>query len=67
MSAMRVSDVLNAVLDVLFPRRCPFCRKLLDGKRLICRDCAKSLPRVHETVQSRRYCQHCGMPFRALL
>lgn len=55
MSAMRVSVVLNAVLDVLFPRRCPFCRKLLDGKRLICRDCAKSLPRVHETAQSRRY------------
>jgi len=26
MSAMRVSDVLNAVLDVLFPRRCPFCQ-----------------------------------------
>lgn len=55
MSVMCVNDVLNAVLDVLFPRRCPFCRKLLDGKRLICRDCAKSLPRVHENSHVRRY------------
>lgn len=36
---------LDAVLDLLFPPRCPFCDKLLkEGERLLCASCQGSLP-----------------------
>ena len=36
--------------DLLFPRRCPFCRKLLDRQELhLCADCRKSLPFVGDS------------------
>ena len=37
--------VLSGLLDLLFPPRCVFCRKLVrSGKDLICADCRASLP-----------------------
>ena len=34
-----------AVLDLLFPPKCPFCRRLLEDPRaLLCPDCQRSLP-----------------------
>lgn len=39
---MRIAD---AILDLLYPRKCPFCRKILDKKEwLICKQCEKDLP-----------------------
>ena len=37
--------LLSAFLDLLFPPRCAFCRKILDrGDVLLCADCEKTLP-----------------------
>ena len=32
------------VLDILFPRRCPFCGKVTDGGALLCAKCKDNLP-----------------------
>ena len=35
----------NAALDLLFPRRCPFCERLLDdGEEPVCSTCQRELP-----------------------
>lgn len=37
--------VLSAILDILFPPRCVFCRSFLhDGEKELCEKCARSLP-----------------------
>lgn len=41
-------------LDLLFPRRCPFCGKISDGA---CRECAEKLPYVRQPM-----CFRCGRP-----
>ena len=33
-----------AVLDLLFPRRCPFCGRVLHKEELLCKACADALP-----------------------
>ncbi len=46
------------VLDVLFPRKCVFCGKLLRSDQMgACSVCAMRLPYVTEPV-----CVHCGKP-----
>lgn len=38
---------LDTILDLIYPPRCPFCRKLLrETERGICRACEKALPYV---------------------
>ena len=38
-------NAFSAILDILFPPRCVFCRKFLrSGSQLICDDCGKNLP-----------------------
>ena len=36
-------SVFGAVLDLLFPPKCPFCRRVVDGAA-VCEACEKSLP-----------------------
>lgn len=37
--------MLSALLDLLFPPKCPFCSKLLkQGQALLCPDCQRDLP-----------------------
>ena len=37
--------LLDKLLDLLYPPRCPFCRAILrEGETLLCRDCRASLP-----------------------
>lgn len=36
--------VLEAVLDLLFPPKCPFCGALLEKGDLLCPDCQETLP-----------------------
>lgn len=41
--------LITLLLDLLYPPRCAFCRRLLpDGQRGACRDCLARLPRVPE-------------------
>lgn len=38
-------SIVSRFLDLLFPRKCPFCRKLLEeGQILLCPDCQRDLP-----------------------
>ncbi len=46
--------LLDVLLDLLYPPRCPFCRRLLPKKeQLVCRDCLRTLRRVPESAQRR--------------
>ena len=35
---------MNRLLDLLFPRRCPFCGRVTEGGALLCAKCAANLP-----------------------
>ena len=49
------------ILDVVFPRKCPICSKVLESKKeQICLSCQKILPRVTEPC-----CARCGKPIAA--
>lgn len=41
-------NILNYLLSLLYPKKCPFCRKLIDEKRLICPSCSAKLPFIYE-------------------
>ena len=46
--------------DLLFPRRCPLCQRILTQKgELICEACAKELPYIKEPK-----CMICSRPIR---
>lgn len=53
---MILKPLLNCALDVLFPRRCPVCGRIVSPKgRMICPDCLNSLSWVKQPV-----CKCCG-------
>lgn len=59
---MRIRDKL---LDLLFPPRCAFCRRLLrENERGMCRQCGKSLPYVPQgaRIESIRHVRFCVAP-----
>lgn len=38
-------SIFSAILDLLFPPKCPFCGRLLEeGQALLCSDCQRDLP-----------------------
>lgn len=46
------------LLDILYPRRCPVCGRILaKDRKLVCSACARDLPWVREPV-----CLRCGKP-----
>ena len=46
--------LLEALLDLIYPPRCPFCRRLLQKKEPpVCPDCLRTLRRVPESAQRR--------------
>lgn len=38
--------VLSLLLSLLYPRKCPFCRRVIDENKLICPACEKKLPYI---------------------
>lgn len=36
--------MLNKLLDIIFPPKCPFCQKILDSAVPVCRECFSTLP-----------------------
>ena len=42
-----------ALLDLLFPRKCPFCQRLVEGDALLCPDCQRTLPWLTEKAAER--------------
>lgn len=57
--------LIDAVLDLLFPPKCPFCRRLTETNERVCRNCLDILP--YTTTQSHdrklRYISRCVAPF----
>lgn len=45
--------IFSYILDLLFPPKCPFCRKLLEKNQLLCLECQTSLPRL--SVEEQRW------------
>lgn len=43
--------IFSYILDLLFPAKCPFCRKLLEKNQLLCVECQTSLPRLSTDEQ----------------
>ncbi len=39
-----MSGLKDRVLNLLYPPKCAFCRRLVDGERMLCPDCEKNLP-----------------------
>lgn len=57
--------LMNLVLDLLFPPRCPFCSTLLkEYEHDLCRRCRKELPwtRAGATIQRFRHVESCVSP-----
>ncbi|MDD7218770.1 MAG: ComF family protein [Clostridia bacterium] len=53
-----MNRILNNVLNILYPRCCPICHRILkDQNRMICPECEK---RIHPVGQPR--CYKCGKP-----
>ncbi len=50
--------MLTAVLDTLFPPRCPLCREPVAGQGTLCAECWKELSFIHDPQ-----CVTCGHPF----
>ncbi len=50
--------ILDKILDIFFPPKCPFCKEILETKVPVCRDCMKKLPFTNEDEQ----CIVCGRP-----
>lgn len=57
--------LVDTVLNLLFPPKCPFCRRLIEADERVCRGCLDTLP--YTTTQSHgrklRYISHCVAPF----
>ena len=49
--------MLNKILDVIFPPKCPFCGKILQDKTPVCHRCMSSLPFIKG-----KSCKICGRP-----
>lgn len=55
---MKITD---ALLDLLFPPKCPFCRRVLDAPGM-CPDCETSLPWADESLRTLRGGLLCAAP-----
>ena len=55
-----------ALLDLLFPRKCPFCQRLVEGNALLCPDCQRTLPWLTEKAAERspEFLKLCISPLR---
>lgn len=52
---MRLSKLLDIVVDLLYPRRCPVCRDIVSKGKFICTECVDKLNYVQPP-----YCYKCG-------
>lgn len=60
MGNRKIKWVFEAVLDILFPRRCPVCHEIIGtAGRKTCAECEQKLIAVKEP-----YCMKCGKPVR---
>ena len=49
--------IKTKILPIFFPRKCPFCDKIISSSSYICKACVTRLPLIHSPV-----CYQCGKP-----
>lgn len=52
-----VKNMVNWVIDLIYPRRCPGCETTLNAKTIICNTCQAKLIYIEEPA-----CKKCGKP-----
>ena len=57
MMGVKVNNILEPVLSLLFPNRCSFCQKILEGSCCICDKCLIKVDFIHPP-----FCVRCGAP-----
>ncbi len=57
--------ILDWILDLLYPKRCVFCHRLIEGADPVCRACRKSLPYTAGIGQEQQLAKgiKCYSPF----
>ncbi len=56
--------VFSALLDILFPPRCVFCRKIISGGRKVCPECSANLPETGSNARQKGdFFSVCVSPF----
>ncbi len=50
--------MLNLILDIIYPPRCPICKVLLKEKELFCKKCLSGFKRLEKP-----FCSICSIPF----
>ena len=50
----RLNQLERGALNLLFPRKCPFCNRHIGGRDLICGDCENTLPYTRSPDTCRR-------------
>lgn len=55
---IRLKILINFILDMLYPRKCPVCHQILkEPEKLICPECVRGF-----TLVGKEYCMKCGKP-----
>ena len=55
------TELGERLLDLIFPRKCPFCRAILDREEeLLCRSCQRELPWLEGKLAERKVDFTCG-------
>ena len=49
-----MNQLRERLLDLLYPPKCAFCRKLVTDRRMLCPDCEKALPVPEKEKQSKK-------------
>ena len=65
MSVGEKRGVWQALLDLIYPPKCPFCQKVLErGEAGLCRRCQRELPWIAESAAERtvEFCDGCFSP-----
>ena len=62
MSVHEKKSWIQAAVDLLFPRRCPFCGKVTEGGALLCRGCEAQLPLTGEHPLKEGAYGRCAAP-----
>ena len=49
-----MNRLAERLLDLLYPPKCAFCRRLVTDGRMLCPACEKQLPAPEKEMQSRK-------------
>lgn len=54
-------SIISKILSILYPRRCPYCRNIIEENEYACENCRNDFPK--EDILSGAYGHRCVSPF----